>query len=865
MANRNLTLGGLAIAALGALPACGGAGGEPNPPPPPPAAPVVTTVAVTAPAGSLFVTDTLQLSAAVKDQFGAVMTGKALTWSSSNPGFATVDNTGRVIGVDVGSVTVSAAVDGKSGSVALGVTGPLTTGGASGTALLGPAGGSVQATLPGGGTVVLTLPAAALSDTARITLDPLVPTGASQAAFRITPAGLGLKHPATLVIVVSHGAKVVSSSALVFSENGIPIPVPSIPNPGQRSLTVTLSVLGVPDVAALRGAAVRLPAGEPHPAAQSPGTGNVVNLALDQRFADANAALQQLQQLGSFPAADAMLLAFQALLLPDPSPAKADSRFVPLVSGWRTAVCGFQTFAVHALESFTFNSDYAGLARVSADVFRWSNAAKDMSQELSTVPQPGCPGGLLNADSVITARLTALRPAIVADLNGFALVPSPRDSLFLVDRLQPILNLAALFQQVDFQPAAQLLIDLLPPQVDRMRVAGYVECGTHNPQGIQSRLLRLLAHDLSAVASFDVSTIETDVELCGMRIAWRLLDSTATPVADGTLGGGNAINQVLALGAGSLTGPGTLEIGGDLNALRCPSPLSANNEQLEILAGASPQSLIRIGVLTPGNDNTYLSVNPLQISSSAIRTAAALSPTAEGNARVMVHRIGGTCSPMFVNLVHDPLGALDLHLVPTPSSCTGDLRMPKSPAVSCPPPTQPPPLPPPSGNCPDIVVGGGSHALPASSDSLRKLTCIDNLLVTAGPVVFEKLTKVEEALAVEFSNAEASFPLLSFAGSTLIESPVQTSLDLHTLTQVWGLDIRSNSSLTSLTLGSMAVNGDLQISDNPALTTLSAGCGTHVIGDLTITNNPNLPTAVAQAFANCTSVTGKKQVSGNKP
>ena len=57
-----------------------------------------------------------QLSAIVRDVNGAVVTNRAVIWSSSNPQVATVTGSGLVTGVAVGTVTITATSEGKSGT-----------------------------------------------------------------------------------------------------------------------------------------------------------------------------------------------------------------------------------------------------------------------------------------------------------------------------------------------------------------------------------------------------------------------------------------------------------------------------------------------------------------------------------------------------------------------------------------------------------------------------------------------------------------------------------------------------------------------------------------------------------------------------
>jgi uncharacterized protein YjdB len=64
---------------------------------------------------------TLQLSAAVTDASGAVVTNRSLTWTSTNAGVAVVSASGLVTASSVGSVQIIAALDGKADSVSVSV------------------------------------------------------------------------------------------------------------------------------------------------------------------------------------------------------------------------------------------------------------------------------------------------------------------------------------------------------------------------------------------------------------------------------------------------------------------------------------------------------------------------------------------------------------------------------------------------------------------------------------------------------------------------------------------------------------------------------------------------------------------------
>ena len=80
---------------------------------------VVASVVVALSATSLNVGQTAQATATVKDGSGAVVSGQAVTWSSSAPALASVTGAGVVTALGAGSVNITATAGGKSGSAAL--------------------------------------------------------------------------------------------------------------------------------------------------------------------------------------------------------------------------------------------------------------------------------------------------------------------------------------------------------------------------------------------------------------------------------------------------------------------------------------------------------------------------------------------------------------------------------------------------------------------------------------------------------------------------------------------------------------------------------------------------------------------------
>jgi hypothetical protein len=77
---------------------------------------VIASVAVTPNPASVEVGETVQLTATVRDDNGAVVTDCAVTWSSGSAATATVDANGLVTGVSVGTVTITATCEGVQGS-----------------------------------------------------------------------------------------------------------------------------------------------------------------------------------------------------------------------------------------------------------------------------------------------------------------------------------------------------------------------------------------------------------------------------------------------------------------------------------------------------------------------------------------------------------------------------------------------------------------------------------------------------------------------------------------------------------------------------------------------------------------------------
>lgn len=87
-------------------------------------APPVNTVTVSPATATIVTAATQQLTVTMRDGAGTLLPGREVAWTSSDPTVATVSAAGLVTGVAVGTATVTATSEGKSGTAAITVTNP---------------------------------------------------------------------------------------------------------------------------------------------------------------------------------------------------------------------------------------------------------------------------------------------------------------------------------------------------------------------------------------------------------------------------------------------------------------------------------------------------------------------------------------------------------------------------------------------------------------------------------------------------------------------------------------------------------------------------------------------------------------------
>ena len=144
---------------------------------------LVASVTVSPATASVQAGQTVQLAATPKDANGNPLSGRTVTWASSNSAVATVGGSGLVTGVTAGSATITATSEGKSGTSAITVTAPAPAPVASVTVTPAPA------SVPTGQTVQLT---ATLKDANGNTLTGRTVAWASNNTAVATVTGSGM-------------------------------------------------------------------------------------------------------------------------------------------------------------------------------------------------------------------------------------------------------------------------------------------------------------------------------------------------------------------------------------------------------------------------------------------------------------------------------------------------------------------------------------------------------------------------------------------------------------------------------------------------------------------------------------------------
>jgi acetyl esterase/lipase len=201
---------------------------------------VVATVEVTPGSASIGVNGTVQLTPTVKDAYGIVLTGRAVSWSSNATGVATVSPSGLVTGQSGGQATITATSEGRSGTAQITVTAaggtPATVEVTPGSAMVAAGGGKVQLTATvrdGNGVELPNSPVTWSSggSAASVSTSGLV-TGSSQGSVTITATSGGKSGTADVIITKAPGLYTAGYCATHSQRKmDVYIPAASFPRP----------------------------------------------------------------------------------------------------------------------------------------------------------------------------------------------------------------------------------------------------------------------------------------------------------------------------------------------------------------------------------------------------------------------------------------------------------------------------------------------------------------------------------------------------------------------------------------------------------------------------------------------------------
>jgi endo-1,4-beta-xylanase len=171
--------------------------------------PPVANVVVTPGTATLVRQQTTQLNASVRDALGGTLT-RPVTWSSGTPAVVTVSGSGLLTAVGLGTSTISATSEGKTGTATVTVVDGGT---------VGPTGGTVTSA---SGAVVITVPAGAVASPVGITVAAATPGAAhpgliSGTVWELGPAGTTFNQPVTVKIKYEAANVPTGASPMQFS------------------------------------------------------------------------------------------------------------------------------------------------------------------------------------------------------------------------------------------------------------------------------------------------------------------------------------------------------------------------------------------------------------------------------------------------------------------------------------------------------------------------------------------------------------------------------------------------------------------------------------------------------------------------
>jgi hypothetical protein len=529
--------------------------------------------------------------------------------------------------------------------------------GEGGSAPIGAAGGSVQATLGSGGTVRLEVPAGALPGEVTFRIDPAATPAGALGAFRLSPAGQRFIVPATLTVEMPSSVTISDRATIAFRVGDGPrVPSGATSDVGRRRITASLDALyrvsQAPAAAAARhgGRALR---------EDEAVEGTLVEFGYDDIVAEMAAVMALYLANGSESNA-VDIEQFMFALAPFSNLTATDQRVANLVASWKSRTCSLYQFAVNSVESFNFASDYLGFARRVREGLFWAQRAYFLGVYATELGYTGCDGVPPGPEEPVLDRIDTFMEVVNRDLA--LLSPSDTASFTVLSDLR-IPGLLDLISQLEFLgPAGNrrgAVIAEVQTQLNRLRAGAYQRCRQSGRQDLQKRLLdREFGSALWVGATpWEVGPLYEDIEFCGFTTSVRLRDAQGANLASNTVGGleqPGSPTRTLTLDLGQTE---TLALGGPgaptpFRALACPSGAS-NAEQIVASAGPPSGALAEVGRATPAANGAYLATASLDIPTSVLRERSGASDA--GSGRLVIARAGATCNGEFVQLQHQTL------------------------------------------------------------------------------------------------------------------------------------------------------------------------------------------------------------------
>lgn len=545
---------------------------------------------------------------------------------------------------------------------------PATVSARAGSAVIGTAGGAVDAVLEGGATVRLDVPAGAFPSDATVRIDPLsVPPG-QLGSFTLSAGDITLRAPVKLTVTLP-AAPAPDPDTILLMNSGIrQVPVSAQVDLVTRTLTVDLPMLGSVVSATAQTAPDRARA-----QASSISTISLTLLLAHDPFRLRvnllDLVVSDLKADGSVVNATNVQLAM-ASLLGRPA-ANTDARIRDDIGIWRDVVCAQQDFSVSALNSFN-GVAIPTFTQLAQDVLQWDRFAQDLGDLVARVSgpaEPGCANVPADFAQPVRDRLPAFLAGVTADLdlldpNVFS-PPAPSQAVgdfevLYQKRSAELFDLAGIFAAAGADDLRNLTIRVVTGQLDRTRNIAYSTCRSTRNQELQAKLLGLVqVPNIASAALFDLADLWSDIQFCGMPLHWKVIDANGAVLQQGDAGGiGPGFTTISA--TLKLAGAAKIVLSGPLAALICPniSPngqqlVSQNNEQLVFSSGPLVGPATNVQTLTPSGTNQYL-----QSGSQDFDVATLMS---QGAAKLAIGRQGAVCAGAFPGLTaHDTISTLVL-------------------------------------------------------------------------------------------------------------------------------------------------------------------------------------------------------------